>query len=256
MFLACSIVENHINSAIIMEDDSDWDVNLKAQMTQFARGTRLLQGGQEQSFSPYGDHWDMLWLGHCGMKSIREERGQQPIFYVIPNDPTVRPPQYKADFVNPKLSEKPDFQAHRLVFTGEGPICSWSLAFTWDGARKALTALSMVGVDEPVDLGYNFLCSGILNVPINCYSTYPSIMGTWTQKGPASRDSDIIDYESEWHEASSQSMVYSTMLNMLQLANNSTRMRAQWPDVAHPQIDLKSFQIPNGFMYFPTHHAS
>ena len=252
---SCSIVESKISSALIMEDDSDWDVNLKAQMIEFARGTRILQGdksGGSSSGSPYGDDWDMLWLGHCGMKSLQEERGEQPAFYIIPNDTTVRPPQHKMDFVNPRLAESPGFENHRLVFTGEGPICSWSLAFTYDGARKALTALSMVGVDQPVDLGYNFLCSGNLGFPIRCFSTYPSLMGTWTQQGPTSRNSDIVESDVvDWHDASSQTMVYSTMLNMMTLANNSTKIKAQWEEARQAEIDLATFEIPNGFLYFP-----
>lgn len=32
-----------ISTALIMEDDSDWDMNLKAQMIEFARGTRSQQ---------------------------------------------------------------------------------------------------------------------------------------------------------------------------------------------------------------------
>lgn len=251
-----SIVENKISSALIMEDDSDWDVNLKAQMIEFARGTRALQGSNHDSSSsspssPYGDNWDMFWLGHCGMKSIQEERGhEQPAFYVIPDDPTVRPPHHKMDFVNPRLAENPEFQRHRLIFAGEGPICSWSLAFTYDGARKALTALSMVGVDEPVDLGYNFFCGGILGIPVRCFSTYPSLMGTWTQQGPSSRDSDIVESDvDDWHDASSQTMVYSTMLNLMTFANNSTKIRAQWDDVKHTEIDLSTFEIPHGFEY-------
>lgn len=247
-----------------MEDDSDWDVNLKSQMLEFARGTRALQAASKNqtspttSFSPYGDDWDMLWLGHCGMNSLLEAHDQDrdhPSFYVIPDDPTVRPLQHKAEFVRPRLSERPEFEEHtRLVFIGEGPICSWSLAFTYEGARKALAALSFIGVDEPVDLGYNFLCSGILNVPYTCYSTYPSLMGTWQQQGSSSRDSDIADSQAvdlvdDWHEASSRSLVYSTMLNLMRLVRNESTVKPQWEDVSPGEVDLGRLEIPEGYLY-------
>lgn len=92
-----------------MEDDADWDVNLKAQMMEFARGTRSMQEPKspKQPLSPYGNDWDMLWLGHCGMKSLQEDHNQELVFYVMSDDPTVRPPQYKTDFVNPRLAEAP-----------------------------------------------------------------------------------------------------------------------------------------------------
>ncbi|KAE8350058.1 hypothetical protein BDV28DRAFT_163218 [Aspergillus coremiiformis] len=240
------IVENKITSAVIMEDDSDWDVNIKAQMLELARGTRALQDTRGVPLSPYGDDWDLLWLGHCGIKS----RGE-PKFYVIANDTTVTPRAHQNEFVRPALAEDPNFEKHRLVFLADGAICSWSLAFTYDGARKALTALSYVGIDEPVDLGYNFLCTNILHVPYRCLSTFPSLLGTWAQRGPASRDSDITDGDKTWHEASSRSLTYSTMLNLLPLANTQTTIHAQWDDVPAPEIDLASFEIPPGYLYTP-----
>lgn len=37
------MVEEGIQTALIMEDDADWDVLLKSQMVEFARGVRYLQ---------------------------------------------------------------------------------------------------------------------------------------------------------------------------------------------------------------------
>ncbi|KAF7590709.1 hypothetical protein BBP40_002500 [Aspergillus hancockii] len=240
------IVENKISSAIVMEDDSDWDVNIKAQMIEFARGTRQIQGTTGIPFSPYGDDWDMLWLGHCGINS----RGE-PKFYVIPDDLTVTPRNHQNEFVRPGLAENPDYERHRLIFQGDNAICSWALAFSFEGARKALTALSYVSIDEPVDLGYNFLCTNLLHIPYKCLTSFPSLMGTWAQRGSASRDSDISDGDDTWHEASSRSLVYSAMLNVLPLANNATTIRAQWDDVPAPEIDLATFEIPRGYLYTP-----
>lgn len=78
-------------------------------------------------------------------------------------------------------------------------------------------------------------------------------MGTWTQWGPASRDSDIVDAvgEGEWHDAQSNMMVYSTMLNIMALAKNSSKVRAQWEDTRVNEIDLATFEIPSGYLYFP-----
>jgi hypothetical protein len=95
------VVENNIASALILEDDTDWDIRIKSQMKTFAKASRILvqpmrdaadeyldptyphpQEGQEHgdfsldnlertrepTSSPYGDleRWDMLWVGHCG----------------------------------------------------------------------------------------------------------------------------------------------------------------------------------------------
>lgn len=83
-----------MTSALIMEDDADWDVCLKQQMQVFAQAARAFtqparragitakmlsktKKSAELSISqlptiprshatPFGDNWDILWLGHCG----------------------------------------------------------------------------------------------------------------------------------------------------------------------------------------------
>ncbi|PPJ52439.1 hypothetical protein CBER1_10305 [Cercospora berteroae] len=91
------IVDENISSALILEDDADWDIRIKSQMRDFARASRRLLQPQvnatdqsldrrfsrplpvnyvlgdanttEPTTSPYGDLdlWDMLWIGHCGV---------------------------------------------------------------------------------------------------------------------------------------------------------------------------------------------
>lgn len=70
---SCSrIVENGYESALIMEDDMDWDVRLKSQFIQFIHSARYIQSSSfpsslaYTSSSPYGNNWDLIWLGHCG----------------------------------------------------------------------------------------------------------------------------------------------------------------------------------------------
>jgi hypothetical protein len=82
------IVGENLDSALIMEDDVDWDVQLKNQMEAFGKVSRawleqfdetmpaaryrkeavsrVRQTVSSPSLSPYGAGWDVLWLGHCG----------------------------------------------------------------------------------------------------------------------------------------------------------------------------------------------
>jgi hypothetical protein len=45
-----SMVERRVSSALIFEDDADWDVALKMQLVQFARGSRFLLNHTENMF--------------------------------------------------------------------------------------------------------------------------------------------------------------------------------------------------------------
>lgn len=48
------------------------DVRLKAQLEQVAEGVRYVMQSSEPSSSPYGDGWDVLWLGQYARFSAVE----------------------------------------------------------------------------------------------------------------------------------------------------------------------------------------
>jgi len=115
------MVENNIGSALIMEDDADWDIRLRDQLVDFAKASRVLNDRAEQqrplelnhtsegtvihfediadeqpsagSDSPYGSSWDVLWLGHIGMRCAHDDEytlGTKYRDYVVRHDdPTV-----------------------------------------------------------------------------------------------------------------------------------------------------------------------
>lgn len=103
----CSIIHQNLTSALILEDDADWDIRIKSELQVFAQAaraftqptTRASKSGQKRplaqaelynpakaspntvvdlplarlptrnlqpTITPYGDDWDVLWLGHCG----------------------------------------------------------------------------------------------------------------------------------------------------------------------------------------------
>ncbi|KAK4946820.1 hypothetical protein LTR10_014323 [Elasticomyces elasticus] len=87
------IVNQNIATALILEDDADWDVGLRAQLVQYARGARYLQGVAETTVtrSAYGEDWDMLWLGHCAALTNHTDKRR----FTIANDPTVEPVDHR-----------------------------------------------------------------------------------------------------------------------------------------------------------------
>lgn len=96
------MVRRNLTTAFILEDDADWDIRIKEQLSDFASSTRALiqplkyeEGKYADSTYPipdstfalaeplsfhslpqtkppkqtvYGDNWDILWIGHCGMR--------------------------------------------------------------------------------------------------------------------------------------------------------------------------------------------
>ena len=57
-----------------MESDADWDMRVKEILPPLARGIRELVDWPfdrshhvlDPQIEPYGDTWDVLWIGHCG----------------------------------------------------------------------------------------------------------------------------------------------------------------------------------------------
>jgi GR25 family glycosyltransferase involved in LPS biosynthesis len=135
------IVRDNVATALIFEDDADWDVSFKRQLVQFARGSRYILNTTHPGLasSPYGDNWDILWIGHCGTWYHEEDNRR---IFVIPNDPTVAPPTHRKNVDQPDMShweEGPsgDNQT-RIVFHSKGGVCTAAYAISQQGARKAL----------------------------------------------------------------------------------------------------------------------
>lgn len=235
------IVRDRISSALIMEDDADWDVNLKKQLQGFAAASRSVQYGNGAPHSPYGDDWDILWLGHCGINCR-----PGPI-HVSPDDITIVP----VHRLPPYYRNPPPGSANntRVVCRAEGGVCTLGYAITYLGAQKLLSALSLTpeGGGAPFDLALSGYCqTGWLK----CIAPYPSILGVWRPAGPLSRQSDIHSVDGYQEKEAPMGAVYSTMYNMHRILAGETTVHAVVEDTAIPELDPSQFKVPNGTLKF------
>ncbi|KAI8951776.1 hypothetical protein F4801DRAFT_578093 [Xylaria longipes] len=247
------IVAKGLGSALVLEDDVNWDVRLKTQMRTFAKaalmwldaeeerrkriprlrnrktaesrrvGRRLeyslSEEGEEQdsgaeseigpgsdadadyrraieeglerdtiplpprllsseskhgmrTASPYGDDWDVLWLGHCGasLPAAQQEpsalrRDQQfssSLTISIPGDMTVPAPQHLKPHpfaLRDELAEA--YPPHtRVVHAADGNVCSLAYAVSQRGARKLLRRVGREGFVDQWDLMLRDICMG------------------------------------------------------------------------------------------------
>ncbi|KAI9871453.1 MAG: hypothetical protein M1830_002902, partial [Pleopsidium flavum] len=190
-----AIIENRLSSALIMEDDMDWDVNVKSQLSQFAPGARQMLDSPSSPVpaSPYGSEWDLLWLGHCGehFPEMMEPKLANPDTrkYIIENDPTV--PSY--NHIKGFLAWKDYPERTRFVHTTGGPICTFAYALSFSGAQKLLYALSVDGLSGPFDNSLSDLCR-YQSYGMKCVSATPAYFFHHKSKGYMSGDSDIQGY--------------------------------------------------------------
>lgn len=123
------------------------------------------QASSSQS-SPYGDYWDVLWLGHCG--ALGPYQGRVYSF----NDSTAPPKKFEYAILGtdpPDPYERPDNlrAVHPIYWT----LCTYAYAVTLKGARKLRNAGQKSS--EPWDLRLNNICRDIPSV--RCASVSPQL---------------------------------------------------------------------------------
>lgn len=157
-----------------MEDDIDWDVRLKAQLQAVSLATRAyLQvaaaspGLSEQqavnynvfetpephsseASSPYGDGWDLMWLGHIGtelpsdwerLEKNRDHAPRSLVVVTIPDDNTVPAPGFmkRHPFADRRDRFADLYKPHtRLVHESRNTMGAQAYAVSQRGARRLL----------------------------------------------------------------------------------------------------------------------
>jgi hypothetical protein len=218
-----TVLEKGLSSALIMEDDIDWDIRLKSQMPQFAKGVRSITNISESAaqHSPYGDNWDVVWPGHCGDIFPHNDDRR----YVIKNDETVAPRAHQ-----PWLQGLRDWPEHtRLIHKAGAPICAFAYAVSRSGAQKLLYALSIKGLTAPFDNALAGLCQDEY-MGIKCVSVEPMYFFHHKPAGPLNRDSDIQfgDAGAIREKGYTENIVWSARLNIEQMITRSTNYVLQW----------------------------
>lgn len=252
------IVSENISTALIFEDDIDWDIRLRSQLYDLAFSVHALtqpllpyeaglyadptfpspKNESEHpytdfnfyrlphtlppTYSPYGDNWDVLWLGHCGMRypDSLNNKSQVPTGRIIQeNDHTVPEKRYLRnrhlleDFKYPNLEM---FKDHtRVTSHSTEAVCSLGYAVTQAGARRILHQVGLIELDAPFDIALRQFCEGLEGRTAHvCLTTQPPLFEHHQPRGLSSKQSDIDDHGAAFIEtAHTDNIRWSTKLN-------------------------------------------
>lgn len=231
------MVRERISTALVFEDDADWDVGLRTQLEQFAQGGRYITSSSSgptslrskmtgQAHSPYGDDWDLLWLGHCGVGSHTSDTRQ----FIISNDPTVPSPQRRVNY-----QDVPDMTSYsnstRIVFRVGSGVCLFSYALSYRGAQKMILTQSTLTKFQPIDIGIRDMC-GQPN-GLKCVGVFPQIIDSHKAVGGMDRDSDISEFDKQAIRTKgyTNNIVRSTRLNWGPLLTGEfDKVEVQYPE--------------------------
>ncbi|CAJ2508808.1 Uu.00g138340.m01.CDS01 [Anthostomella pinea] len=252
MNAARRIIQDDLASALILEDDVDWDVRLKPQLERVAQGARAILSSNPKPHSPYGDDWDILWLGHCGEifpETLEENRGRSsddPALrymtrrFVIQDDMTVPP----RDRITGLLDFKNSPEHTRWVHISGAPICTFAYALSQRGARKVLFDLSVNHLTGPFDNALAGLCrravsthgiedpaaAGDGGLDTKCISVTPPLYFHHKARGLVDGDSDIkaINDGQVRERGSTENIVWSARGNIDNMILGATTMESQY----------------------------
>ncbi|KAG0651906.1 hydroxylysine galactosyltransferase 1 [Hyphodiscus hymeniophilus] len=253
------VIQRNLSSILILEDDADWDIRIMDQLHDFALAAQAITqpllrvypaGNLFQSrtkndipfeklpqtvspeHSPYGDNWDLLWLGHCGVAVPKPTGDRSTGRVVMLDDPTV--PVKKSlsnNLVGNDLGEYPDHT--RLVHHATMGLCTQSYAITQAGARELMMS---VGVEKmnTIDFGLREWCDGTSGRdPHLCLATQPAVFQPHRKAGPQKGDSDIdtaAHGDGVRKEAMTEVVRWSTILNWKALLRGERDFVDQYPD--------------------------
>ncbi|AEO67124.1 glycosyltransferase family 25 protein [Thermothielavioides terrestris NRRL 8126] len=265
------IVHRNLTSALILEDDADWDIRIRDQLRDFALAahalTQPLRGrpgvyadptyptgsgdepvtGGEMDFyhlpateppttSPYGDDWDLLWIGHCGMHFPFPQSKTVPKARVIRVADETVAPKKNLWTINIPFTLKEKYPAHTRAYhhVQEG-VCTLGYALSRRGARRLLREVALREVGAPYDLLLRAYCEGDRGRAPGrqCLTTQPSLFHHHRAAGPVSAMSDISDHgrNGEFRETAMTDMVrWSVRLNADALMEGRTDFVDQYPD--------------------------
>ena len=270
--LVLRIVQENITSALIMEDDADWDVRLKTQAQSVALASQAylqpLRSDPSQTLSslhvhppspddnpsidlhsapatlppagPYGDDWDVLWLGHIGSRLPTESTASPPppsFLTLSTPDASVPAPHHlkRHPFASKPDPLASDFPPHtRVVHASRGTAGIQAYAVSQRGARRLLHRFGLEEFSASYDLMLRDWCDGsgggggeeAGERPV-CVVTQPPIFSQWYSSG----GSDLHGIGGGYFRGTGSTYVRrSVMVNLARLVAGREDLVDQWPD--------------------------
>ncbi|KAJ5933872.1 hypothetical protein N7454_006201 [Penicillium verhagenii] len=156
------VYQSNFQNSLILEDDADWDVAIRNQMINISSAVRQLTRTSETDLTPYGQDWDVLWLGHCA------EHWDTDSETIIFDDAHVCPHEDYISWTADDLAKLPDHQ--RAVYRSRNPICTFAYAVSHEGAGRILNQMG-AGQGEAFDVQLMLECEKNMR----CISVVPEV---------------------------------------------------------------------------------
>jgi hypothetical protein len=211
------VIASGFSTAFIIEDDVDWDVDIKDQIRLISDNVRTLTNAAATDTNPYGSGWDLLWLGHCGERSDVDDS------HVDYPDPTRIASDAYAGWSKEFLAENPP-AGYRRIQQAVQPVCTFGYGITKHSAQKILALLSR-GADESYDVALQHQC---ISGSLNCLVVNPQIMVHYEPPNGLGYVSAV--HEGDGQGSSAEDEVFETVKGTTANIVHSARCQALFHD--------------------------
>ncbi|CAG8955365.1 hypothetical protein HYFRA_00011349 [Hymenoscyphus fraxineus] len=205
------VITNNLETTLIVEDDVDWDLNIKEQMRLISDNIRRFTEVNSTDSSPYGHSWDILWIGHCG------ERTETDTHRIEYDDSAVLPAKVYTGWSN-KYMFNID-AGRRAIQEGVNPVCTFGYAVTLKGAEKVLHYAGKGG-NEAFDIR---LLQGCQAKDLDCLVVNPEVMHHYTPSKELGYASSV--YEGDGKGSSSEESQFENIIGGTENILRSARCR-------------------------------
>ncbi|KAI1261444.1 hypothetical protein F5Y18DRAFT_440544 [Xylariaceae sp. FL1019] len=244
------VVRRNLSSALIMEDDGDWDVRIRDQLQNFALASyALTQPLVAPKEDKYGDTTYPKSPNESIMSIPDLDFGNLPATVapvnspyeidVIPKgrvvhfDETVPERGHLWTITNPNDLKDQYLDHIRITHHVQEGRCSLAYAVTQNSARKLLYEIGLKDPTDPFDIMLSWFCEGTGRPNRgyhNCLTATPSPFQIHLTAGPKSYASDIADH-GEGDQGEGTTMVrMSVKMNAAALLDGRTDLPDAYPD--------------------------
>jgi len=183
-------LDSGLETALILEDDIDWDVHLKDNLSKASKAIKEMELERHADLRhaehrPYGSTWDIIYLGSCFEGSPDDYKKWPHRVYPDPSVPEKSKISGSFFSIIEGFSNNPD--GMRLIMQARGPVCSFGYAITRLGAIKLVYYLGTEPLRTALDVHMSILIRG---GGLKGYTAVPPIFAPW-RSGQQGRDSDL-----------------------------------------------------------------
>ncbi|KAJ0422252.1 hypothetical protein BJY00DRAFT_79866 [Aspergillus carlsbadensis] len=188
------VVQSNYETALILEDDVDWDISIREEMVAIAEAVRQLTHTKKGEAAPYGKDWDVLWVGLCA------ETWDKDFETVYVDDETACPASKYVGLAKGPMDRLGGSRPQRVVFHSGAPICTFAYALSREGAKNVLLDVG-AGKDEAFDIALmngcrerNLTCISVMPELFRHYKPSPNLTGSLVNSGD---DRKVVEVETE-----------------------------------------------------------